>query len=268
MNNRCGFLLILMTLIVLLFGSISSTAQVVVSRSVLSDSIPDINDTITVAINIDMTGMTAPDTLLGSYSANLDWDENVLAYVSNSGPLQGYSGFVNTMGADSGHIRFNGAQPFGHNGIFDVLVLTFTVIGSPGQSTTLDLAYTAMAAAYTFYNLLPYLNLESGIVTISGATGINDPLDNQIPSNYELFQNYPNPFNPATHIRFGLPGASLVEIDLFNVMGQKIDTILDEYKPAGYYTINFDASHLASGVYFFGMKAGEFKDVKKMVLMK
>lgn len=266
MDNTLRYLI--MISIVLLSWLHGSTAQVVTSRAIPSDSIPNANDTITVSISFDMTGMNGADTLLGSYSANLDWNPNILAYISNTGPLQGFTGFINTTNADTGHIRFNGAKPTGQNGVFDVLVVTFAVIGSPGQSTNLDLEYTAMAAAYTFSNLLQYLNVESGIVTISGATGIDDLLDDQIPSRYTLLQNYPNPFNPATHIRFGLPKASTVEIDLFNVMGQKVDTILDEYKRAGYHTINFDASHLASGIYFFSIKAEEFKDVKKMILMK
>jgi len=268
MNTRLRYLLIPMMPIVLFFGFHDSTAQVVVSRSVPSDSVPDVNDTITVAINIDMTGMSAPDTLLGSYSADLDWNPNILTYVSNSGPLQGFTGFVNTTNADTGHIRFNGAKPTGQNGVFDVLVVTFVVIGSPGQSTILDLKYTAMAAAYTFNNLFPYLNVVDGILTVAGAVGIDDLFDDQIPMKYELAQNFPNPFNPATQIRFGLPKASTVEINLFNVMGQKVATILDEYQSAGFHTVNFDASHLAGGVYFFSIKAGDFKDVKKMILMK
>jgi len=557
MNNKLRYLIIPAMSIALLFGLHNSSAQVVISRSIPSDSIPNINDTITVAINIDMTGMAAPDTLLGSYSADLKWNPNILAYVSNSGPLQGFTGFVNTAGADTGRIRFNGAKPTGQNGVFDVLVVTFAVIGFPGQSTTLDLEYSAMAAAFTFTNLLPYLSVGDGSITIAGVgnippvldsilnqtmfegdtitvpifatdpdgqtitlttanlpsfgsltdsgngtgsllftpgysqsgsyqniqviatdngapplsdtsyfaltvmefnlpptavndnlmviedssgtinplvndinpdndplvvilvsnppngtatintgdttvtyrpdpnffgadsfiyrifdglntdsatifvdvtpvnddpviiglpdtimfaantttsidvwsgvsdetadslltynffaapdtlilsfnatngmldisakdimhatnadlfimvqdpqgagasdtifvmvdppVGINDPFADQIPVKYELSQNFPNPFNPTTHIRFGLPKASTVEINLYNVMGQRVAIILDEYKPAGYHTINFDASHLASGVYFFSIKAGGFKDVKKMIFMK
>ena len=266
--NRLRYLMILMMSIVLFLGFRGSTAQVVVSEALPSNANPNANDTITVAISIDMTGMTGADTLLGSFSANFDWNPNILEYISSSGILQGYTGFVNTTNADTGHIRFNGAKPLGQAGVFDVLVVTFAVIGSPGQSTALDLEYTAMASAYTFIDLLQYLNVMDRVVTIAGAMGIDNPKDDQIPMKYELAQNFPNPFNPTTHIRFGLPKASTVEIDLFNVMGQKVNTILDEYKSAGYHTINLDGSYLASGVYFFSIKAGEFKDVKKMLLMK
>jgi len=83
-----------------------------------------------------------------------------------------------------------------------------------------------------------------------------------------LFQNYPNPFNPVTNIQFFLPKAGPVKIEVFDVTGKKMATILNSQKPAGSYSIEFDGSNLASGIYFYHLQAGQFVDVKKMILMK
>jgi hypothetical protein len=89
-----------------------------------------------------------------------------------------------------------------------------------------------------------------------------------IPKKYILYQNYPNPFNPVTHIRYGLPKASDVKIDLYNILGQKVVTILEDHKPAGYHTVDFDGSSVATGVYIYRIEADKFQDVRKMVLIK
>lgn len=92
--------------------------------------------------------------------------------------------------------------------------------------------------------------------------------NNGIPNEYTLEQNYPNPFNPVTTINYSIPKACHVQITLYDVTGKKITGIVDEYKPAGTYSINFDASHLASGMYFYRIEAGDFAAVKKMMLVK
>lgn len=85
---------------------------------------------------------------------------------------------------------------------------------------------------------------------------------------FSLSQNYPNPFNPVTHIRYGIAKPSPVKIEIFNILGQKVITLLDAKKPAGQYSIEFDGHNIASGVYLYRIQAGNFKDVKKMILMK
>ena len=88
------------------------------------------------------------------------------------------------------------------------------------------------------------------------------------PHRYTLSQNYPNPFNPATNIQFGLPKASHVKIEVFNILGQKVATLLDERKSAGYHAVEFDGSNLSSGVYFYKIQADAFSRVRKMLLIK
>ena len=85
---------------------------------------------------------------------------------------------------------------------------------------------------------------------------------------YELSQNYPNPFNAGTHISYRLPEASYVTIKIYNLVGQEITTLVNEFKPQGHYEIQFDASNLASGIYLYKMQAGFFSETKKFLLMK
>lgn len=89
-----------------------------------------------------------------------------------------------------------------------------------------------------------------------------------IPANYELSQNYPNPFNPSTIIKFGLPENSKVLLEVYNVLGEKVATLINAELKAGYHSITFDARNLTSGVYFYRIETSKFNDVKKMILVK
>ncbi len=87
-------------------------------------------------------------------------------------------------------------------------------------------------------------------------------------NNFELSQNYPNPFNPSTTIRFNLPEASMVKLTIFNIIGQEIRTLVNEFKESGVNIINFDASSLNSGIYIYKIEAGNFVQTRKMTLLK
>jgi hypothetical protein len=83
-----------------------------------------------------------------------------------------------------------------------------------------------------------------------------------------LSHNYPNPFNPSTIIEFDIPKATNVKIEVYNMAGQKIETLLSRRMPAGHHEVDFNAQKLSSGIYFYRIEAGEFQDVKKMILIK
>jgi hypothetical protein len=89
-----------------------------------------------------------------------------------------------------------------------------------------------------------------------------------LPAKFQLEQNYPNPFNPSTVIRYGLPKTSNVIIEVFDITGQRIEKLVNEEKPAGYYEVTFNASNLASGMYFYRIQAGAFTLIKKMILLR
>jgi hypothetical protein len=88
------------------------------------------------------------------------------------------------------------------------------------------------------------------------------------PKNYELNQNYPNPFNPTTTISFKLPEASQVKLTVYNILGQEVKVLIDEFKEAGLHTINFKAEDLNSGLYIYKLQAGSFTQTRKMTLIK
>jgi hypothetical protein len=85
---------------------------------------------------------------------------------------------------------------------------------------------------------------------------------------YSLSQNYPNPFNPSTTINYSLPKSGNVKITVYNAIGSKVATIVNEYKPAGNYSVQFNGSNLASGIYLYRLESGNFSDTKKLVLLK
>jgi hypothetical protein len=87
-------------------------------------------------------------------------------------------------------------------------------------------------------------------------------------NSYQLFQNYPNPFNPATNIKFRIPEFGFASLKVYDLLGNEVATLVDEYKPAGNYEIEFDASKLSSGIYFYKLRAGNFIQTKKMILLK
>jgi hypothetical protein len=89
-----------------------------------------------------------------------------------------------------------------------------------------------------------------------------------VPQVYALQQNYPNPFNPTTKIAFSLPSQLKVELVVYNILGQKVATLVDETLKAGGHEVPFDASRLASGMYLYRITAGQFTSVKKMMLLK
>ncbi len=90
----------------------------------------------------------------------------------------------------------------------------------------------------------------------------------QIPSKYELKQNYPNPFNPTTNVHFSIPKDGNATLKIYNTLGQEVGVYLDGFIKAGNYNAEIDASNLASGVYFYTLRAGDFVETKKMMFVK
>jgi hypothetical protein len=97
--------------------------------------------------------------------------------------------------------------------------------------------------------------------------GIKEP-GGEIPDEFILYQNYPNPFNPSTTISFAMPKYELVKLVVYDINGKEIVELINESKPAGNYFVVFEADNLPSGIYFYSISAGDFKETKKMVLIK
>jgi len=90
----------------------------------------------------------------------------------------------------------------------------------------------------------------------------------EVPANFALHQNYPNPFNPSTKIKFVMPKSSFVNLKVYNVLGIEAATLVNEERPAGNYEVEFNATDLPSGVYFYRLQAGDFIETKKMILLR
>jgi hypothetical protein len=88
------------------------------------------------------------------------------------------------------------------------------------------------------------------------------------PSNFKLYQNFPNPFNPSTTISFSLPKAGQVKLLVYDLSGRGVDVLLNKYLEAGNYKINWKASFISSGIYFYKLESGDFSDTKKMIFVK
>jgi len=88
------------------------------------------------------------------------------------------------------------------------------------------------------------------------------------PNGFRLFQNYPNPFNPATTIPYQLATAGLVEITIYNSLGQKVETVLQEKQTAGQHSAQWNASGRTSGIYFYTLKTADIYEIKKMILLQ
>ena len=89
-----------------------------------------------------------------------------------------------------------------------------------------------------------------------------------VPHEYDLAQNFPNPFNPSTVIEFALPKDAHVRLEVYNIIGQKVMTLVDEVRPAGYHSVKLDGTNLASGMYLYRLTTGQQTFMKKLLLMK
>jgi hypothetical protein len=107
--------------------------------------------------------------------------------------------------------------------------------------------------------------LNAGWIPTGIKSGNNS---SSIITGYQLNQNYPNPFNPSTTIKYSIPIAGLVTLTVFNILGEQVKTLINQEMPAGNYTVQFNASSLASGIYLYRIQAGSFVQTKKMILLR
>jgi phosphodiesterase/alkaline phosphatase D-like protein len=109
-------------------------------------------------------------------------------------------------------------------------------------------------------------------LTVRVLVGLDSDIERKLtellPDSYSLGQNYPNPFNPVTTIRYGLPQRSMVNLTLFNALGQQVRQLVSGEQEAGFHDVKFDGSGLASGVYFYRVRAGSFVESRKLILLK
>lgn len=122
-----------------------------------------------------------------------------------------------------------------------------------------------------FSQLITENSVESSFIStmsINMADQSKLETNNNVPHEFSLNQNYPNPFNPSTNISFSLPEGGKVELTVYDMLGRVNSVLINQYLSEGAYTINFTNPGLASGIYFYELKAGSYRDIKKMTLVK
>jgi hypothetical protein len=139
------------------------------------------------------------------------------------------------------------------------------VAGNGNTSTQRNFSFTDKGLNHGTYNYrLKQIDFNGNFEYFNLSNEVNIG----VPSSYSLSQNYPNPFNPSTKIDYELPSDGRVSIVLYDLSGKEVETMLNESRTAGYYSLNFNAGNLSSGIYFYKITANNFTMTKKMMLVK
>lgn len=191
----------------------------------------------------------------------------------------GINGNVQCTGAEGGGNFFSTSASYGFNG--DEQQVTGTML----PDTVLDLIIdnptkvilskpvvimgVLRLKAGVFDNTIPFTLGPNGSISYEGGTLLVSVQENlEIPASFFVYQNYPNPFNPITNIKFDLPSDSYVKVSVFDMLGKEIVTLFDGKKIAGSHILEFDASGLSSGIYFYRVQTDRFVKNKQMILIK
>ncbi|HCY77071.1 MAG TPA: hypothetical protein DHV28_14205 [Ignavibacteriales bacterium] len=179
-----------------------------------------------------------------------------------SGNPVNHTGWINTLSADQRILTNTGPFNLEENKPIDIIVCYIVGRGNDALNS-ISVMKNISAEAIEIYN--------SNFTDIP--TGINN--EPGIITEFKLSQNYPNPFNPSTTIRYSIPNVTLsgvegsrVQLRIYDILGNEVATLVNEYKPAGMYNVQFTMNNLASGIYFYRLQAGSFVQTKKMLLIK
>ncbi|MEX0844131.1 MAG: T9SS type A sorting domain-containing protein [Balneolaceae bacterium] len=166
--------------------------------------------------------------------------------------------------------------------VISLLVTSFAFLALPAQAQSVisfsggTLENSNMSLSFSAGEVIAG-TFTGATINITGGFGngsdllstSNEILQNDLPTVFRLNQNYPNPFNPSTNITFDLPKTAEVRLEVFNSIGSKVAVLAEGQKAAGTHTLRFDASYMASGMYFYRLTAaGNVISTKKMLLIK
>jgi hypothetical protein len=189
--------------------------------------------------------------------------EDVLITDKNAdGPPSNFGEFFISDGSGNVRVELQDGNHFYHNAWDGFNNIPGAV--EIEDSATIDKLTGYLYFSFSFYKLVPRYNTDF--------EGYQGPLsvenEHGIPVDYNLSQNYPNPFNPSTLILYSIPKSGNVVIKIYNVLGQEVRTLVDQFQTVGNYKVFFDAGSLSSGVYFYSIRSDDFVQVKKMMLVK
>jgi hypothetical protein len=205
------------------------------------------------ANEVDLTGMYLTD----DYTNPTKWqfpagstmapNSYIIVWADEDGGQPGYHASFK-LSADGEKVRLSN---------IDVSMLDSTTFGA--QTVNLSMARMPNGTG-AFVQGPPSFNANNN------PTGIVNEITT--PEKFELYQNYPNPFNPVTNIKFGLPFSSHVKLTVYDITGKTVSVLVNELRPSGFYEVSFDASRLASGIYFYKLHANGIQQIKKMTVIK
>jgi len=233
-----------------------------------------------IQLDFDKAGITgdAPD------AKNINWfrlyrfkSGNVISRIDgikfggvNESPIAD-AGPDQTLSDDDGNgsesVKLNGAGSSDPDG--SIVSYSWTEDNSEiatGASPTVNLPTGAHTITLTVTDNGGATAEDQVTITIESTTGVDD--ENQIPTKYALRQNHPNPFNPTTTIRYSIPQRGHVQLKVYDILGKQVATLVNEDKPVGHHRVEFDASDLTSGVYYYRLRCNGFVETKKLVLLR
>ncbi|MGA2669784.1 MAG: T9SS type A sorting domain-containing protein, partial [Ignavibacteria bacterium] len=206
-----------------------------------------------VAFNTTGIGFTGQTVAVKSTNGGANW---ALFTVPGTGTIFGFSNMNNEFWYGMNNVVYASTD----NGATFAAQYTNTVTTTVYQSLSFAQANNVIRGwAVAANGVISRYNENMTAITRN---------ENKIPSSYVLSQNYPNPFNPTTNITYSIPKAGNVKLTIFDVLGREVSVLVNEVKSPGTYNVDFNASNIGSGVYFYRIEAGDFSAVKKMVLVK
>jgi len=193
------------------------------------------------------------NSLKGFYKLNTTANDKVLIILAM---------YTGETGVGAGVIQLNSAASYTQ--------FAFPIVYDQGFSGTPDrcgisIQITDATGSGTAVTLGSEMYIDDLLLSMDVVSDVEDEIQ---PLTFQLKQNYPNPFNPSTKINYQISQNDFVSLKVYNILGNEVTTLVNENKPAGSYEVNFDASLLSSGTYFYKLQAGSFVETKKMILLK
>ncbi len=174
---------------------------------------------------------------------------------------------VNLTNGDTTIIGHTGLGKLTNDLIFDENLNLFGLIGSDSEMNDF-ITINPSNGSGTIIGSIGLQNILGLAYTESSPTSVENEIANNIPTEYALYQNYPNPFNPSTKIGFQIPNFGAVSLKVYDLLGREVAVLVNEEKQSGFYEVQFDASKLSSGIYYYKLVSGNFIETNKMVLIK
>lgn len=246
-----------------MLGSLGTKIDTITSLQVISsgNSLPEPTLLSTSEIGVNVLGALTAE----KWSSTLVKYQNVVIDSLNADGNSNFGeSYVNDGTLPHTRLIWSDGNTHYHNGWNSSYITNPNYI-FVNKGDTIQQVIGLLGYTHSYYKLAPRKDDDiTGYISITDVENSN----NTIPTNFIVDQNYPNPFNPSTVISYSIPREGIVTVKVFNTLGQEVATLVNTYQSAGKYTVNFNASNLSSGVYFYRVQSAENISVKKMMLIK